>query len=82
MTWKVSDEKSNRLANLLLSRGVHKDDRVAFLLYTRIKWLPLYFRILKISATVVPLNLHCASDEIEYCLESRIRRFLSSVPSS
>lgn len=69
MTWKVSDEKSNRLANLLLSCGVHKDDRVALLLYNRIEWLPLYFGILETSATVVPLNFHCVSDKIEYCLE-------------
>lgn len=65
----MSDEKSNRLANLLLSCGVHKDDRVALLLYNRIEWLPLYFGILETGATAVPLNFHCASDEIEYCFE-------------
>ena len=69
MTWKVFDEKSNRFANLLLSRGVRKDDKVALLLYNCIEWLPLYFGILKTGATVVPLNFRYASDEIEYCLE-------------
>ena len=33
MTWSVFDEKANRFANLLLSRGVRKDDKVAILLY-------------------------------------------------
>jgi long-chain acyl-CoA synthetase len=69
MTWKVFDEKSNRFANLLLSRGVHKDDKVALLLYNCIEWLPLYFGILKTGATVVPLNFRYAADEIEYCLD-------------
>lgn len=69
MTWKVFDEQANRFANLLLSRGVRKDDKVALLLYNCIEWLPLYFGILKTGATVVPLNFRYASDEIEYCLE-------------
>lgn len=69
MTWKVFDEKSNRFANLLLSRGVRKDDKVALLLYNCIEWLPLYFGILKTGATVVPLNFRYAADEIEYCLD-------------
>ena len=56
MTWSVLDEKANRFANLLLSRGVRKDDKVAILLYNCIEWLPLYFGVLKSGATVVPLN--------------------------
>ncbi|MDD2443620.1 MAG: long-chain fatty acid--CoA ligase, partial [Desulfotomaculaceae bacterium] len=29
MTWRVFDEKANRLANLLLKRGIKKGDKVA-----------------------------------------------------
>ena len=32
ITWKVFDEKANRFANLLLSRGVKKGDKVGILL--------------------------------------------------
>ncbi|MEE8716289.1 MAG: class I adenylate-forming enzyme family protein [Coriobacteriales bacterium] len=69
ITWRVFDEKSNRVANLLLSRGVHKGDKVAILLMNCIEWLPIYFGILKTGATVVPLNYRYTSSEIEYCVE-------------
>ena len=69
MTWSVFDEKANRFANLLLSRGVRRDDKVALLLYNCIEWLPLYFGILKCGATVVPLNFRYSADEIEYCVD-------------
>ena len=69
MTWLVFNEQSSRFANLLLSRGVHKGDKVAILLYNSIEWLPLYFGILKTGAAVVPLNFRYSSEEIEYCLE-------------
>ncbi len=69
MSWSVFDEKANRFANLLLSRGVRKDDKVAVLLYNCIEWLPIYFGILKTGATVVPLNFRYSADEIEYCVE-------------
>ena len=32
ITWHVFDEKANRFANLLLSRGIKKGDKVAILL--------------------------------------------------
>ncbi|MDY5271558.1 class I adenylate-forming enzyme family protein [Tractidigestivibacter sp.] len=69
MSWRVFDEKANRFANLLLSRGIRRDDRVAILLYNCIEWLPIYFGALKSGATVVPLNFRYSSDEIRYCVE-------------
>ena len=32
ITWSVFDEKANRFANLLISRGIKKGDKVAILL--------------------------------------------------
>lgn len=69
MTWKEFDEKANQVANLLLTRGVKKGDKVAILLMNCIEWLPIYFGILKMGALAVPLNFRYASDEIKYCLE-------------
>ena len=69
ITWSVFDEKANRMANLLLSRGVHKGDKVAILLYNCIEWLPIYFGILKTGATAVPLNFRYSADEIAYCMD-------------
>ncbi len=68
ITWKVFDEKSNRMANLLLSRGIQKGDKVAILLMNCLEWLPIYFGVLKTGATVVPLNYRYTSAEIEYCV--------------
>lgn len=69
ITWNVFDEKANRFANLLLSRGIKKDDKVGILLMNCLEWLPIYFGILKTGALAVPLNFRYASDEIQYCLD-------------
>ena len=69
ITWHVFNEKANRFANMLLSRGVTKGDKVAILLMNCLEWLPIYFGILKTGAIAVPLNFRYASEEIEYCLK-------------
>lgn len=68
ITWSVFNEKANRFANLLLSRGVKRGDKVAILLMNCLEWLPIYFGILKTGALAVPLNFRYSADEIEYCL--------------
>ena len=40
MTWRLFDEGANRFANLLLSRGIGKGDKVAILLMNCLEWLP------------------------------------------
>ncbi|NTV90816.1 MAG: AMP-binding protein [Clostridiales bacterium] len=69
MTWKEFDIKANRFANLLLTRGIRKGDKVAILLMNCLEWLPIYFGILKTGAIAVPMNYRYAADEIKYCLE-------------
>lgn len=68
ITWSVFDEKANRCANLLISRGIKKGDKVGILLMNSLEWLPIYFGILKTGALAVPLNYRYTSDEIKYCL--------------
>ena len=69
ITWSVFDEKANRVANMLLSRGIRKGQKVAILLMNCLEWLPIYFGILKAGAIAVPLNFRYTSDEIDYCLK-------------
>ena len=69
MTWRVFDEKANRLANLLIKRGIKKGDKVAILLMNCLEWLPIYFGILKTGAIAVPLNFRYSAEEIKYCLD-------------
>ena len=69
ITWGVFDEKANRFANLLLSRGIKKGDKVAILLMNCLEWLPIYFGALKTGALAVPFNFRYDTDEIKYCAE-------------
>lgn len=69
MTWREFDDKANRFANLLLSSGIKKGDKVAILLMNCLEWLPIYFGILKAGAVAVPLNFRYDAEEIKYCLE-------------
>ena len=69
ITWHVFDEKANRFAQLLMSRGVKKGDKVAILLMNCLEWLPIYFGVLKTGALAVPMNFRYSAEEIEYCLD-------------
>ncbi len=69
ITWGVFDEKANRVANLLLGRGIRKGQKVAILLMNCLEWLPIYFGILKTGAIAVPLNFRYTANEIEYCVK-------------
>ncbi len=69
MTWRQFDEAANRFANLLLSRGIGRGDKVAILLMNCLEWLPIYFGILKTGALAVPMNYRYTAEEIEYCLK-------------
>jgi len=69
LTWREFDIAANRFANLLLTRGVKKGDKVAILMMNCIDWLPIYFGILKSGAIAVPMNFRFSAEEIEYCAE-------------
>jgi long-chain acyl-CoA synthetase len=69
MTWRQFDETANRFANLLLTRGVGKGNKVAILLMNCLEWLPIYFGILKTGAVAIPMNFRYTAEEIEYCLK-------------
>ena len=69
ITWSVFDEKANRVANMLISRGVQKGDRVAILMFNCLEWLPIYFGILKAGAIAVPFNFRFDAQEITYCVK-------------
>jgi len=70
ITWSVFDEKANRVANMLIERGVKKGQKCAILLMNCLEWLPIYFGVLKAGAVAVPLNFRFDSEEIDYCLKS------------
>ena len=65
ITWSVFNEKANRFAQLLISRGVKKGDKVAILLMNCLEWLPIYFGVLKTGALAVPMNFRYSAEEIK-----------------
>ena len=69
ITWEVFDEKANRVANMLIDRGIGPGNKVAILLMNCLEFLPIYFGILKTGAVVVPMNFRFSADEIRYCVK-------------
>ena len=68
ITWRTFDEKANRVANMLIDRGITKGEKVAILMFNCLEWLPIYFGILKTGAVAVPFNFRYTANEISYCL--------------
>ncbi|MBR7150248.1 MAG: acyl--CoA ligase [Oscillospiraceae bacterium] len=69
MSWRDFDRRANRFANLLLSRGIKRETKVAILMMNCLEWLPVYFGILKAGCIAVPMNFRYSADEIKYCLD-------------
>ena len=69
MNWRRFDKCANRMANLLLSRGVERGTKVGILMMSCLEWLPVYFGVLKAGCIAVPFNFRYSCDEIAYCLD-------------
>ena len=69
MTWREFDEKANRFANLLLSKGLRRGEKVGILLMNCLEWLPVYFGVLKAGGIAVLLNYRFTDGEIKYFLD-------------
>ena len=61
-TWKSFHLQTNRIANLLISRGVGKGQRVVVLMENSTQMIEVLFGVIKAGASVVPINLS-VSDE-------------------
>ena len=69
ITWDFFYKEANRFANLLISKGYKREDKIAILMMNSVEWLPIYFGILKAGCIVVPMNYRYNSEEIKYCLD-------------
>ncbi|WP_155337344.1 long-chain-fatty-acid--CoA ligase [Acrocarpospora corrugata] len=68
LPYSFVDSVANQVANLLVSRGIGRGDKVA-IACPNLPYFPfVYFGILKSGATVVPLNVLLQSREIAYHL--------------
>ncbi|MEV0967686.1 long-chain-fatty-acid--CoA ligase [Microtetraspora glauca] len=69
LSYSLVDTIARQVANLLVSRGIGKGDKVA-LACPNLPYFPfVYFGILKTGATVVPLNVLLQSREIAYHID-------------
>ncbi len=69
ISWRIFDERANRVANALAARGVGRGDKVLHLMLNSINWLEAYFGIIRTGAWAVPLNFRFTSNDIKYCAD-------------
>lgn len=69
LTYAQVNGAANQVANLLVSRGVQKGDKVALSCPNLPYFTIIYYGILKAGATVVPLNVLLRAREVAYHLD-------------
>jgi len=52
ITWREFDERSNRIANALMDRGIKKGDKVIHWMMNSINWLEAYFGIIRTTMII------------------------------
>jgi len=62
------DLRANRIAGLLLRRGLKKGDRVALFLENSPEYVASYYAVLKAGGTTVALNTENTAEDISYIL--------------
>jgi long-chain acyl-CoA synthetase len=68
LTYSELNVRSNRLANALIAMGLGKKDRIAILADNCAKYMEVYFGVTKTGASVCPLNIRLADEELIYQL--------------
>jgi acyl-CoA synthetase (AMP-forming)/AMP-acid ligase II len=69
ISWAALDQRANRLACYLLSRGLNPGDRVAVCARNTPEWPEITFGLAKAGLALVPVNVRLASSEVAYILE-------------
>ena len=67
-TWRDFEERSGRLAGVLLDHGIAADAKVGQLLYNCPEYLEVYFAALKVRAVPFNINYRYTVDELVYLL--------------
>src|SRR6185503_12649445 len=68
LTYREFGERANRLSNALISLGVRRGERVAWLGYNSHELLEAYYGVVQIGAVLLPLNIRLTPHEIAYIL--------------
>ena len=76
LTFSELNQRTNRVANMLLALGLKKGDRVAIMMMNSAEFFEAYFAVAKIGGVVVPLNWRLVADELEFIVKDSGSRFL------
>lgn len=75
-TYREFGDRASRLAGALLTMGLRRGDRVAFLAYNSHPLLEAYYGVLEADGILLPLNIRLSATELAYILEHSGSRFL------
>ncbi|MBF7084303.1 long-chain-fatty-acid--CoA ligase [Desulfallas sp. Bu1-1] len=75
-TYQKLNGNADRLANALLSMGIHKGDKVGVLLYNCPEFLECVFGVARAGGVLIPLNYRLKPAELEYILNQSGTKFL------
>lgn len=70
ISYRELDERANRVANHLLSRGVGRGDNVAVHAYNCVEWVEMFLGSMKISAVPINVNYKYLHDELLHVYEN------------
>lgn len=70
LNYREFDFSVNRTANLLMSQGIRKGDRVSLFLTNRLEYLLFYFACFKLGAWAGPINALLKPPETRFVLEN------------
>ncbi len=80
-SYRDFDARANQVANGLIQLGVQPGDRVALYIHNLPIFMEAYYGILRVGASVVPLNVLYKAGEVEYILkDSGARAILTFGP--
>ncbi len=69
-TFAEIDERSTRMANLLVSLGVQPGDHIAVHSHNRIEWVDAFYGALKARAVPININYKYLKDELAYLYDN------------
>lgn len=80
ISWTEFDQRVNQVANVLISLGVQRGDRVAILASTSIEYVEVFMGCLRAGACLVPLSTMASTEALEKMLTDCAARvvFLSA----
>lgn len=78
-TYRDINKRANRLAHILIEKGINKGDRVAVMLENSPEFFVTFFGILKSGGIAIPVNTFLKQEEVAYMInDSQAKFFVTS----